>query len=437
MSYIGGVGVLEANGQSKDEKEMGNNVEDSRDETRNAPVPQQHLWTLIKLFPKNLARIASGVESSIFVPLRKFTDESEFEAVFMDPGNDEPQAPTAQAPTSPGFPMTNGIPDSDPPPVYDSQNMAEPKEQGTSGPEPRYRSRTVLYLNPAALRPMNNSDKVVLLGPGTLNGSTPETALALVFIKDLTVEERGLSAMSTIGIAGRGGNNPECLYYHLFTPFGEDISIVSFSQNEPALGRVEKIQISPPYSPGTIKQHIAKTEGKSIYAYSAQLYQDISADAAMVYNIRSSLPDDSVGSTADKPMVLVQPERRAGLYNRPIKVISCGRSFMGSRTEMHLINMGVQVNPAGPVRMDISHKYRLRKMPHDSAMRYVWKKISMLAREYKQEEGAEPAWWEIFNGELQPTCGTDARSIKRGGRVRGHHGVHPEVVNKGMCARAR
>ncbi|KAJ7120206.1 hypothetical protein C8R44DRAFT_787778 [Mycena epipterygia] len=274
--------------------------------------------------------------------------------------------------------MTIDIPDADPPPGYDSQNMTEmQKEQGTSGPEPRYiyyrvyapdgaipsksafdsndpflgriaaRSvppprnvtslrkcfvkmenlsdpaglRSSIYLNPAAPAPMSNSEKVAILGSGTFNGSTPETAFALVFIEDLTAEEGAAARTMEIGESGK--RNPEYVYYHLFTQSGEDTSAVSFNPHEPALGRVEKIHISPPHSPMTIKRHIAKVEGKSIYAYVAQLYEDVSADTAIVdSSYLSLLQDDCVGSTADKPMVLVQPERREGLYNRPVKVIS-------------------------------------------------------------------------------------------------------------------
>lgn len=119
------------------------------------------------------------------------------------------------------------------------------------------------------------------------------------------------------------------VYYHLFTEFGEDTSTVSFDPGEPALGRIKKIDISPPHTPATIKRCIARAEKKPIYAYTAQLFADISCETPMDDGSFVSLfRDDCVGSTADKPMVLVQPERRAGLYNVPIKVIRIGNSFV-------------------------------------------------------------------------------------------------------------
>ncbi|KAJ6622318.1 hypothetical protein B0H10DRAFT_907960 [Mycena sp. CBHHK59/15] len=167
---------------------------------------------------------------------------------------------------------------------------------------------------------MPNAAKVAILSPGILNGSTPETAFALVLIEELTVEEK--AAVNAIKIGDTRGDEPQYLYYQLFTQVGEDTSKVSFNANEPALGRIEKIHVSPPHGPATIKRCIAKAEGKPIYAY-AELYQDISADTAMINGYYLSLSrDDGVGSTEDKPMVIVQPERREGLYNRPIKLIS-------------------------------------------------------------------------------------------------------------------
>ncbi|KAJ7762866.1 hypothetical protein B0H14DRAFT_2403597, partial [Mycena olivaceomarginata] len=187
--------------------------------------------------------------------------------------------------------------------------------------------RTVLYLNPAAQAPMQNTAKVAILGAGSTPGSTPETAFAVVFAEELTAAEK--VAARALEVGENCGHNPEYLYYHLFTEFGEDTSTVSFDPGEPALGRIKKIDISPPHTPATIKRCIARTEKKPIYAYTAELFADISCETPMDDGSFVSLfRDDCVGSTADKPMVLVQPERRAGLYNVPIKVIGMGNSFV-------------------------------------------------------------------------------------------------------------
>ncbi|KAJ6528731.1 hypothetical protein DFH09DRAFT_1185610 [Mycena vulgaris] len=180
-------------------------------------------------------------------------------------------------------------------------------------------SRTVLYLNPTAPAPMSNVKKVTIRGPDILNGSTPETAYALVLTEELTVLESQAVNAIQIGDTLEGS---QYLYYQLFTRVGEDTSKVSFNPNEPAVGRIEKIHVSPPHTPATIKRCIAKAEGKAIYAY-AELYQDISSQSAMVDGNHISLMNDrSDGSAEDNPIVLVQPERRAGLYNRPVRVIN-------------------------------------------------------------------------------------------------------------------
>lgn len=67
-------------------------------------------------------------------------------------------------------------------------------------------------------------------------------------------------------------------------------------------------------------------EGKHIYA-AAAFYQDISAANETANNCYIALfGDAAVGSTEDRPIVLVQPEWQEGLFNRPAKVISYSQS---------------------------------------------------------------------------------------------------------------
>jgi hypothetical protein len=92
----------------------------------------------------------------------------------------------------------------------------------------------------------------------------------------------------------------------------------AFDVTEPALGRVERILVTPPRDVSSVKRHIAKTEGKPIYLF-ADLLKEMSA--------ASALPEDALllntsGATAHDPILLVQPERRAGLHNRPLLVLS-------------------------------------------------------------------------------------------------------------------
>ncbi|KAJ7147827.1 hypothetical protein C8R43DRAFT_1009689 [Mycena crocata] len=272
--------------------------------------------------------------------------------------------------------MTIDISDSDSAPMYGSEKQGEPKETTGTTSEPRYihyrvyapdgsllsksagdsgrpfigriparsvppphtvaslkrcivnaeklsdldGSRTSLYLTPDAQSALTPGSPARILGPGGVPGSTPETAYALVVLEELTPNET--ADVDSLAAQVIPGEVPKYLYYHLFTRVGEEISKAAFDPDEPAKGRVDKIQVAPPYTAESIKRAISKIEGKRIWAY-AELYAEIAAQAATVD--RAYIPlsrDDSPGSTFDKPLVIVQPERRPGLINRPIRVIS-------------------------------------------------------------------------------------------------------------------
>ncbi|KAJ7511370.1 hypothetical protein B0H11DRAFT_1954902 [Mycena galericulata] len=168
--------------------------------------------------------------------------------------------------------------------------------------------RTVLYFNSVATSRLSNTTQLTILGQSeSVGGATPETAFALSVIEDLT----GVEKIHDIVI-----------YYHLYTPIAEDTSKVAFNPDEPAIGRIERFRITPTLEPASIKRCIAKTEGKPIYVY-ADLYEDISAKEAMADGSSyASIQNETAGHTEERPMVLVQPERRQGLLNRPFKIIS-------------------------------------------------------------------------------------------------------------------
>ncbi|KAJ7288686.1 hypothetical protein C8J57DRAFT_1116244 [Mycena rebaudengoi] len=180
--------------------------------------------------------------------------------------------------------------------------------------------RTCLFCTHTAIVPLLSVTKVQLIGStGTGDGSTPQTAFALIFTETLAKEEKAVS--DTIVLA-ESASDPQYFYYRLYTPAGEDISSTSCDPNDPAMGRIVKINVAPPYSVVAIKRRIAKVEGKPIYAY-AELFPDISADVPLPDGKSLSLlKNESLGSTAEKPVVLVQPERRARLFNRPIQKVS-------------------------------------------------------------------------------------------------------------------
>ncbi|KAF7338849.1 hypothetical protein MSAN_02207800 [Mycena sanguinolenta] len=168
-------------------------------------------------------------------------------------------------------------------------------------------------------------------------GTTPETAFALL-LKGVEHEEAVNPRMIPTKVPTEV--DPIYLYYRLFTRIGEDTSNVRFNPNDQALGRIEKFLIPPPHTADSIKYQIAKLESKRIYAY-AELYTSISAPEPVGNTAYLSLmQDDSPGCKEADPMVLVQPERRPKLDNRPIEVVLAytvdewgrrGRLAVGSR----------------------------------------------------------------------------------------------------------
>ncbi|KAJ7601856.1 hypothetical protein DFH06DRAFT_1260106 [Mycena polygramma] len=144
--------------------------------------------------------------------------------------------------------------------------------------------------------------------------STPETPYAFVFEGDMSVQEtteRDFMARNVAGVA------QDFLYYHLYTRTGEDTSSTSFDADRPGVGRVLKAAVVPPWSATSIKRCIAKAEKRPIYSF-ADMYYNIATRQAFG---DSDLLPEGVGDTLEWPLVIVQPERRPGLYNRPLKIL--------------------------------------------------------------------------------------------------------------------
>ncbi|KAJ6502688.1 hypothetical protein C8R47DRAFT_1106445 [Mycena vitilis] len=192
--------------------------------------------------------------------------------------------------------------------------------------------RADLYRLPSDQTPMDDSEPVSILGPGI--ASTPADAVALVFVDELSDEERQeipqISEISPV-------SGSQYVYYRLHTRSGEDSSRHAFDIDEPSVGRIERSFIAPPQNALAVKRFIARAEARPIYAF-ADLYTDVS-DAQPLENdapiaIRSSVGDFH-GSTLADAIRIVQPERRPGLYNRPFKITvpqAASQSTMGLGT---------------------------------------------------------------------------------------------------------
>ncbi|KAF8205224.1 hypothetical protein K438DRAFT_1818774 [Mycena galopus ATCC 62051] len=147
--------------------------------------------------------------------------------------------------------------------------------------------------------------------------ATVETPMALVFLKN---SKESLQVASEDDVRDYLGNKSPLLYYRLYNRGGEAPSSRPLNRdlNEPALGCIKRELISPPRDALCVKRRIGKVEGKPIYQF-ADLFMDVRTDNARA---SATLVYDAEGSVQDHPILLVQPERRPGLYNRPVLILA-------------------------------------------------------------------------------------------------------------------
>ncbi|KAJ7070460.1 hypothetical protein B0H15DRAFT_917920 [Mycena belliarum] len=177
-------------------------------------------------------------------------------------------------------------------------------------------SRTSIYAVCTDTHPAEPNAKVALLGLGL--GETPGAAVGLVFHEELSNNE----------YEGRHSKDesertyvPQYVYYRLHTQSGEAASVRAFDRSEPAVGRIDKMEIAPPNDVLSVRRCIARAEGQPIYRF-GHLYGD--PTETQPWADKTLLTDDGwdfPGSTATSPLLLVIPERRPGLLNRPLKVL--------------------------------------------------------------------------------------------------------------------
>ncbi|KAJ7024661.1 hypothetical protein C8F04DRAFT_1270045 [Mycena alexandri] len=181
--------------------------------------------------------------------------------------------------------------------------------------------RTALYRFPLDQTPMDEAEKVSdsFLGTGTL--FTPANALTLVFVDELTDQEKqGIPLTETVPFS----EPIQYVYYRLHTRSGDDDSVNAFDPEEPAVGRIARALIAPPGDAQAVRRCIAKVEGKPIYAF-ADLYANAADEEPLAADVPVTVATPGsefrVGSNPGNALSIVQPERRPGLYNRPLRVL--------------------------------------------------------------------------------------------------------------------
>ncbi|KAJ7464080.1 hypothetical protein FB451DRAFT_454123 [Mycena latifolia] len=214
------------------------------------------------------------------------------------------------------YPFVGRIPARSVPPPHTAETLKRciAHAEGFVDPEGHL---TALYADSSQRIPLNRWSDVAVLTPRPgLDGSTPENPYAIVYDEDPSSD----TAEDTKELVYH--NDPQdYIYYHLYTRTGEDPSRVAFSQSQPAIGRILKTSIAPPRRALSVKCCIATAEKKPIYSC-AEMYKDISGrDPLSDDKLFNLSQDDCFGATLEKPLVLVQPERRPGLHNRPLKML--------------------------------------------------------------------------------------------------------------------
>ncbi|KAJ6489912.1 hypothetical protein C8R45DRAFT_992127 [Mycena sanguinolenta] len=172
---------------------------------------------------------------------------------------------------------------------------------------------TILFQTRDAQKAMDTSARVDIFGPGL--GATINTPVALVFV---TSPKKPLVVASENDAQDYFGNDVPQLHYRLYNRGGEARSVRPLDWNEPSLGRIKRELICPPRNALCVKTRIAKLEGKPIYQF-ADLFTGVEADNP---HPSAASVKDRVGYDEENPILIVQPERRPGLFNRPVQIVA-------------------------------------------------------------------------------------------------------------------
>ncbi|KAK7046392.1 hypothetical protein R3P38DRAFT_2873566 [Favolaschia claudopus] len=162
-----------------------------------------------------------------------------------------------------------------------------------------------LYLRADSPTPASDSTVLDFLGTNAENGTSPDTAFALVIHDDRFTGER--PAVATLGGLRESKDNIDYLYYRLFARTEEDTSATTPDAEDPSLGRIDRNLICPPRDALSVKRCIAWVEEKMVYRDS-ELYAEISAQEAISDEDDISFAKIGKLGSFEKPIVLVQSE---------------------------------------------------------------------------------------------------------------------------------
>ncbi|KAJ7757205.1 hypothetical protein DFH07DRAFT_1060650 [Mycena maculata] len=206
-------------------------------------------------------------------------------------------------------------------------------------------SGTQIYASMYDSEPMRDDAAVVLTGDGR-HGASSENPLAVLFLEELSVEERK-ARPEVEDFASREIPLDRYVYYRLYNRDGETRSSAAFDSVHTALGRIERAHITPPATVDSLKSCIAKVEHKHIWKY-ADLYEG-TAPRDPLGGSSSIGREMGMGGDVNSPLLLVQPERKLGLFNRPARMLKT-RKYRQSEKLTYDILQGTIMQTDGVVK---------------------------------------------------------------------------------------
>ncbi|KAJ6626712.1 hypothetical protein B0H10DRAFT_1998230 [Mycena sp. CBHHK59/15] len=207
----------------------------------------------------------------------------------------------------------------------------------------------MLFLTTASQSPMPGSQKIPLLGLGP--GFVPGEPLSLVLSTN-----SGVRSWEQRQESGSVGSSGQYLYYRLYTRGGETASKTSFDRQDKSLGKVDRNHITPPHTAAAIRRCIAKAEENSRYICGV-LYPDNSSNTSIPDGVYVALSPGAMGlgMSPRTPVVLVEQERREGVFNRSVQcMVSMDRTSINpgwlacARGEVVLTDGILKPVPCGP-----------------------------------------------------------------------------------------
>ncbi|KAJ7647853.1 hypothetical protein FB45DRAFT_210041 [Roridomyces roridus] len=187
-------------------------------------------------------------------------------------------------------------------------------------------SGTRIYASIYDSQPMVDDAVVVLTGDGR-HGATPDNPLAIVLLEELSIEARNARPQAQEYV-NREIPLDKYVYYRLYNRDGEVHSFAAFDSAHTALGRIERAQIIPPATVDSLKSCIARRENWRRIWYYADLYDGTAPRDPLVHGTSIGRV---MGGDVNRPLMLVQTERKSGLFNRPAMMLKSRRFLQNEK----------------------------------------------------------------------------------------------------------